>query len=112
MAAEHTNILTGNGGVEGQIAFEEQAVGLALLGNHGKAVLDGLLGARFPPVDNAPGGPILSVQHLSTKFAPHLQDITFDVRNRPLALRSSVIMAKPCSMASLALLKFISRFLK
>ena len=35
----------GNGGVEGQIAFEEQAVGLALLGNHGKAVLDGLLGA-------------------------------------------------------------------
>ena len=38
------------------------------------------LESRFPPVDNAPGGPILSVQHLSTKFAPHLQDITFDVR--------------------------------
>ena len=27
-----------------------------------------------------PGDTILSVQHLSTKYAPHLQDITFDVR--------------------------------
>ena len=35
---------------------------------------------RFPPVDNAPGDPILSIQHLSTKFEPYLQDITFDVR--------------------------------
>lgn len=35
---------------------------------------------RFPPVDNVPGEPILSVQHLSTKYAPHLQDITFDVK--------------------------------
>ena len=35
---------------------------------------------RFPPVDNEPGEPILSIQHLSTKFEPHLQDITFDVR--------------------------------
>lgn len=35
---------------------------------------------RFPPVDNTPGDPVLSVQHLSTKFEPHLQDITFDVR--------------------------------
>ena len=35
---------------------------------------------RFPPVDNEPGEPILSIQHLSTKYAPHLQDITFDVR--------------------------------
>ena len=35
---------------------------------------------RFPPVDNQPGDTILSVQHLSTKFAPYLQDITFDVR--------------------------------
>ncbi len=35
---------------------------------------------RFPPVDNTPGEPILSIQNLSTKFAPHLQDITFDVR--------------------------------
>jgi len=34
---------------------------------------------RFPPVDNTPGEPILSVQHLSTKYAPHLQDISFDV---------------------------------
>ena len=35
---------------------------------------------RFPPVDNTPGDTILSVQHLSTKFAPHLVDISFDVR--------------------------------
>lgn len=35
---------------------------------------------RFPPVDNEPGDVVLSVQHLSTKFAPNLKDITFDVR--------------------------------
>lgn len=35
---------------------------------------------RFPPVDNVPGEPILKIQNLSTKFDPHLQDITFDVR--------------------------------
>ncbi len=35
---------------------------------------------RFPPVDNSPGKPVLSVQHLSTKYAPHLRDVTFDVR--------------------------------
>ena len=35
---------------------------------------------RFPPVDNTPGEPILSIQHLSTKFEPHLQDITFEVK--------------------------------
>lgn len=34
---------------------------------------------RFPPVDNKPQEPILSIEHLSTKFAPHLQDITFSV---------------------------------
>ena len=38
------------------------------------------LESRFPPVDNQPGKTILSVQHLSTKYAPHLQDVTFDVR--------------------------------
>ena len=38
------------------------------------------LESRFPPVDNTPGDPILSIQHLSTKYAPHLQDISFDVR--------------------------------
>ena len=38
------------------------------------------LESRFPPVDNTPGEPILSVQPLSTKFEPHLPDITFDVR--------------------------------
>lgn len=35
---------------------------------------------RFPPVDNVPGEPILKIQNLSTKYDPHLQDITFDVR--------------------------------
>lgn len=35
---------------------------------------------RFPPVDNTPGETVLSVEHLSTKYAPKLQDITFDVK--------------------------------
>ena len=35
---------------------------------------------RFPPVDNTPKDVILSVQNLSTKFEPHLSDISFDVR--------------------------------
>ena len=35
---------------------------------------------RFPPVDNTPKDVILSIQHLSTKFEPHLQDVSFDVR--------------------------------
>ncbi len=35
---------------------------------------------RFPPVDNTPGETILSVQNLSTKYAPKLQNISFDVR--------------------------------
>ena len=38
------------------------------------------LESRFPPVDNTPGKTILSIQHLSTKYAPHLQDISFDVK--------------------------------
>ncbi len=38
------------------------------------------LGNRFPVIDNTPGDVVLSVQHLSTKFAPNLKDITFDVR--------------------------------
>lgn len=35
---------------------------------------------RFPPVDNMPGKDILSIQHLSTKFEPHIQDVSFNVR--------------------------------
>ena len=35
---------------------------------------------RFPPVDNTPKDVVLSIQHLSTKFEPHLQDVTFDVK--------------------------------
>lgn len=38
------------------------------------------LESRFPPVDNVPGETILSVQHLSTKFAPYLKDVSFDVK--------------------------------
>ena len=38
------------------------------------------LESRFPPVDNTPGDTILSVQHLSTKYAPYLQDVSFDVK--------------------------------
>lgn len=34
---------------------------------------------RFPPVDNEPGNPVLKVENLSTKYEPHLQDITFEV---------------------------------
>ena len=39
-----------------------------------------LAGKPFPPVDNTPGDTILSVQHLSTKYAPYLQDVSFDVK--------------------------------
>ena len=35
---------------------------------------------RFPPVDNTPGETIISVQNLSTKYAPKLQNISFDVK--------------------------------
>ena len=35
---------------------------------------------RFPPVDNTPGEVVLSVHHLSIKFAPNLKDISFEVR--------------------------------
>lgn len=35
---------------------------------------------RFPPVDNTPGETILSIQNLSTKYAPKLQNISFDVK--------------------------------
>ncbi|MEI3322231.1 MAG: sugar ABC transporter ATP-binding protein [Eubacterium sp.] len=35
---------------------------------------------RFPPVDNEPGEVIFSVENLSTKYAPKLQNISFDIR--------------------------------
>lgn len=35
---------------------------------------------RFPPLDNIPKDVMLSIQHLSTKFEPQLQDISFDVK--------------------------------
>ena len=44
------------------------------------AMVGRTLDNRFPPVDNEPGDVVLSVQHLSTKYAPNLKDISFDVR--------------------------------
>ena len=44
------------------------------------AMVGRTLDNRFPPVDNHPGEAVLSVEHLSTKYEPNLQDITFDVR--------------------------------
>ena len=35
---------------------------------------------RFPHVDNKPGEVIFSVENLSTKYAPKLQNISFDIR--------------------------------
>ncbi len=35
---------------------------------------------RFPPVDNTPGETILSVQNLSTKYAPKIQKLSFDIK--------------------------------
>ncbi len=35
---------------------------------------------RFPPVDNEPGEVIFSVNNLSTKYAPKIQNVSFDVR--------------------------------
>lgn len=35
---------------------------------------------RFPPIDNTPGDVALSIQEISTKFKPYLQDISFDVK--------------------------------
>jgi methyl-galactoside transport system ATP-binding protein len=45
-----------------------------------RAMVGRSLGNRFPPIDNTPGDVVLSVQHLSTKYEPHLEDISFDVR--------------------------------
>lgn len=35
---------------------------------------------RFPPVDNKPDDVVLQVSHLSTKYAPYLKDVSFEVR--------------------------------
>ena len=35
---------------------------------------------RFPPVDNTPGDTILEVKGLSTKFAPYIKDVSFEVK--------------------------------
>lgn len=46
------------------------------------AMVGRVLENRFPPVDNQPKDVVLSVQHLSTKFEPYLQDVSFDVSRR------------------------------
>jgi methyl-galactoside transport system ATP-binding protein len=38
------------------------------------------LDKRFPDVDNTPGEPYLEVRNLSTKYEPHLENISFTVR--------------------------------
>ena len=38
------------------------------------------LESRFPKMTNIPGDVILSVKGLSTRYAPHLKDVTFDLR--------------------------------
>ena len=44
------------------------------------AMVGRCLDNRFPPVDNEPGETIFSVQNLSTKYAPVLQNISFDIK--------------------------------
>ena len=44
------------------------------------AMVGRVLENRFPPVDNEPGEPVLSIKNLSTKFKPQLQDISFEVK--------------------------------
>lgn len=44
------------------------------------AMVGRVLENRFPPVDNIPGEPVLSIKNLSTKFKPQLQDISFEVK--------------------------------
>lgn len=45
-----------------------------------KAMVGRELSNRFPPVDNIPGEPILEVKNLNTLYAPHLKNISFEVR--------------------------------
>jgi methyl-galactoside transport system ATP-binding protein len=45
-----------------------------------KAMVGRSLDNRFPPLTNKPGDVVLQVKGLCTKYTPHLQDITFDVK--------------------------------
>lgn len=45
-----------------------------------KAMVGRSLDSRFPKMTNVPGEVVLSVKHLSTKYQPHLKDITFEAR--------------------------------
>lgn len=45
-----------------------------------KAMVGRSLDNRFPPMTNVPGDTLLTVNNLSTKFAPHLHHISFDLK--------------------------------
>lgn len=45
-----------------------------------KAMVGRSLDARFPPLTNKPGKPVLVVKNLSTRYAPKLKDISFDLK--------------------------------
>ena len=64
--------------------LKEQGISLIYISHKMDEIISAMVGRsldnRFPPVDNTPGETILSVQGLSTKYAPKLQNITFDVK--------------------------------
>ena len=45
-----------------------------------KAMVGRSLDSRFPPLTNTPEEVVLEVKDLSTKYAPHLQHVSFDAR--------------------------------
>ncbi len=45
-----------------------------------KAMVGRSLENRFPPLTNKPGEVVLSIKGLSTRYRPHLKDISFDVK--------------------------------
>lgn len=45
-----------------------------------KAMVGRSLESRFPAMTNKPGDVVLSVKNLCTRFAPHLKNISFDLR--------------------------------
>lgn len=59
---------------------------------------------RYPDVDNMPGEPILSINHISTKFAPYIKDISFDVREGEILVCTGLLVlgGPNCSKQSLA----------
>ncbi len=64
---------------DGKMVFQS-AVGETSMDELITAMVGRPLDNRFPPVDNSPGEPVLSVRGLSTKYEPCLKDVSFDVR--------------------------------